>query len=71
MRAIASLFPACGSKRKFDPLQDCVGERASENKAANPAVQGRSKNVVVVVLKDVPHFIPKSVQREELRKQGG
>ena len=70
-RAIASLFPACGSKKKFDPLQDCVvGERQRQKKAANPAVRGRSKNVTVVVLKDIPRFIPKGVQREELRKAG-
>lgn len=59
-RAIASLFPACGSKGKFDPLQDCVvGERQRQKKAANPAVRGRSKTVTVVVLKDIPRSIPK------------
>ena len=70
-RAIASLFPACGSKRKFDSLQDCVaGKKHRQKKAANPAVRGRSKTVIVVVLKDIPRFIPKGIQREELRKAG-
>ena len=34
-RAIAGLFPACGSKRKFDPLQDCaVGEKQRQKKSS-------------------------------------
>ena len=70
-RAIASLFPACGSKRKFDPLQGCVvGERQRQKKSANPAVRGRSKTITVVALKDIPRSIPKGVQREELKKAG-
>jgi hypothetical protein len=70
-RAIASLFPACGAKRKFDPLQGCVvGERQRQKKAANPAVRGRSKSITVVVLKDISRFIPKGMQREELRNAG-
>ena len=56
-RAIASLFPACGCKRKFDPLQGCVvGERQHQKKPANPAVRDRSKTITVVALKDIPHL---------------
>ena len=72
-RAISSLFPACGSqrKRKFNPLEECVvGEQQRRKKAANPSVKGRSKSVKVVVLTEIPRYIPKGIRREELRKAG-
>ena len=40
-RAIASLFPACGSKRKFDSLQDCVArEETSPEKSSQSSSEG-------------------------------
>ena len=47
-----------------------AGEQQRRKKAANPSVKGRSKSVKVVLLKEVPRYIPKGMQREQLRMAG-
>ena len=47
-----------------------AGEQQRRKKAANPSVKGRSKSVKVVLLKEVPRYIPKGMQREDMRKAG-
>lgn len=71
-RVLASLFPACASsakKRKFDPTDECVvAEQHRRKKSAS--AKGRSKQVTVVLMKDIPSSIPKGAAREQLKKKG-
>ena len=47
-----------------------AGEQQPRKKAANPSVKGRLKSLKVVLLNEVPRYISKGMQREEMRKAG-
>ena len=71
-KVLANLFPACASsskKRKFDPTDECaVADRHRRKKSASS--KGRSKQVIVVLLKDIPSSLPIGAAREQLKKKG-
>lgn len=71
VKALAKLFPACGSGKKrtldFDPSGDCVAsENQRRKKAATPG-KGRSKCVKV---EELPACFPKGPIRDRLTKIG-
>ena len=69
-KVLANLFPACASsskKRKFDPTDEIlVADRHRRKKSASS--KGGSKQVTVVLLKDIPSSLPKGAAREQLKK---
>ena len=71
-KVLANLFPACASsskKRKFDPTDECVVADRHRRKKSTSS-KGRSKQVTVVLLKDIPSSLPKGAAREQLKKKG-
>ena len=74
-KVLANLFPACASstknkKRKFDPTDDCIVAGQHRRKKSASQSKGRSKQITVVLLSNIPSSIPKGAAREELKKKG-
>ena len=72
---MANLFPACASstknkKRKFDPTDECIVAGQHRRKKFASQSKGRSKQITVVLLSNIPSSIPKGAAREELKKKG-
>ena len=68
-KALQKLFPACSSKRKFDPGAECVAAaQKRRKKAANTRVKPRT--IAVVLMKKRRMFVPKGYARSQLNKAG-
>ena len=66
-KALACLFPACSSARKFDPHEECV---AAESHRRKKATGKRSKRLNVVMLEHLSSRVPKGIQRNKLKEDG-
>ena len=70
---MASLFPAyavSGSKRKFDPTDECVAAEQQRKKKAASKGKGRGKSVLAVLIEGEPSTIPKRPKKEVLKQEG-
>ena len=74
-KVLATLFPACASstknkKRKFDPKDECIVAGQHRCKQSASQSKGRSKQITVVLLSNIPSSIPKGAAHEQLKKKG-
>lgn len=57
-------------KRKFDPTDECIVAGQHRRKKSASQLKGRSKQITVVLLSNIPSSIPKGTAREQLKKKG-
>ena len=58
------------TRKKFDPTDECIVAGQHRRKKSASQLKGRSKQITVVLLSNIPSSIPKGAAREQLKKKG-